>query len=212
MFSIFSRKRWPDLSDDEIRKRSRILVIDDQDFTYLPLFKKDNYAVDKWDDVLDLQKLESGYYDVILLDIQGVGKSHSPEQGLGVLKHLKKVNPAQLVIAFSNADWSLKYREFFTLADASLAKNEDYFQFKQTLDRLLTQRFSLHFYVDRICRLAGTSPSDDPKLRKLAEAAIIHRSTAAFEKYLSTASKQSDGIQLAIKVASVATTILATLV
>src|SRR5258706_2594560 len=106
MFKIFPSPKWPELSIDESRKRARILVIDDQKFAYLELFKRDGYNIDKWEDVTDLQKLESGYYDVILLDIQGVARDISSDQRLGLLKHLHKVSPAQIVIAYSNADWS----------------------------------------------------------------------------------------------------------
>jgi len=68
MLSFFRRSSaaWPDVPIDEIRKRARIVVIDDTDFLYLQLFKRDGYTVDKWDDVMELQKLESGYYDIIL--------------------------------------------------------------------------------------------------------------------------------------------------
>ena len=211
MFNALFGVKWPTVSPDEIKKRARILVIDDSDFPYLILFKKDGYVIEKWNDVDDLPKLEAGYYDVILLDIQNVGRAHSQEQGLGILKHLHSVNPAQIVVAFSNADWSLKYHEFFLLADASLAKTEDYFQFKRTVDRLLQDRFSLQFYVDRICRLAGKNIQDDPKLRKLAEAAIRRGATAKLERYLKSISDNPDVISLSIKVAKVAVTLLSTL-
>ena len=57
---FFKRKReWPSLSLEEIKKRSRILVIDDNEFFYLELFRNDEYSIDKWDDVEDLSKLET---------------------------------------------------------------------------------------------------------------------------------------------------------
>ena len=34
LFGKFSNKKWPSISADEIRKRSRILVIDDEDFAF----------------------------------------------------------------------------------------------------------------------------------------------------------------------------------
>jgi CheY-like chemotaxis protein len=48
-------------------------VIDDQDFPYKELFERDGYTVTKWDDVHDLAQLESGEFDLILLDLLGVG-------------------------------------------------------------------------------------------------------------------------------------------
>ena len=128
-------------SIEEIRKRARLLIVDDGDFFYLALFRKDGYNIEKWNDVTDLPKLESGYYDIVLLDIQGIGKKQSKDQGMGILRHLKKACPAQIVVAYSNADFSLKYKEFFDLADKVLAKQADYVDFKRAVDELLGSRF-----------------------------------------------------------------------
>ena len=204
-------KKWPEVPMDEIRKRARIVVVDDAEFPYLPLFLKDGYTVEKWDDIQEMSKLESGYYDLILLDIQGVAKDRSEEQGLSVLKHVRSVNPAQIIMAYSNADWSLKYQEFFRLADATLAKSADYYEFKRSVDRLLKDRFSLGFYVDRIVRLAGERFEDDQTLRKLARDAILRRSTDKLESYLKKASEHADVFALIVKTAKVAITLLGSL-
>ena len=76
----FRKPKWPELSPEQIRQRARVLAIDDCEFYYLTLFEKDGYAIEKWNDIDDLQKLEKGYYDIILLDIHGVGKEHSADQ------------------------------------------------------------------------------------------------------------------------------------
>src|SRR4051812_21666912 len=108
---------WPQLSPEDIKKRARLLVVDDAEFAYLELFKRDGYTVEKWNDVEDLAKLESGYFDVILLDMKGIARAQSKDQGLGLIRHLKDVRPVQLIVAFSSADFSLKYKEFFDRAD-----------------------------------------------------------------------------------------------
>ena len=78
LFGKFSNKKWPSISADEIRKRSRILVIDDEDFLYFDLFERNGYNIRKWNDIEDLEKLVNAEYDVSLLDIQGIGKDFSP--------------------------------------------------------------------------------------------------------------------------------------
>lgn len=182
---LFSKKKqWPSLSVEEIRKRARILVIDDSDFFYLQLFQNDGYTIEKWDDVYDLQKLEAGYYDIILLDIQGVGKKQSQDQGFGILKHINQVCPAQIVIAYSNADFSLKYQDFFKIADSTLAKTDDYVDFKRSVDRLLLQKFSMGFYVDRIIKLAAPYLQDSNKVKTLSEKAIINKKIERLKDYL----------------------------
>jgi hypothetical protein len=57
----FARQHaWPSPTPGEIIRRARILVIDDSDFPYLRLFKKDGYNIDKWSDVEDPQSLRLG--------------------------------------------------------------------------------------------------------------------------------------------------------
>lgn len=199
----FSKNSWPNFSLEDIRKRAKILVIDDMEFAYLDLFKGDGYTVDKWSDVDDLQKLEAGYYDVLLLDIQGVGKSHSHEQGLGILKHLRQTCPAQIIIAYSNADFSLKYQEFFKLADDTLAKSDDYVQFKRTVDTLLAQRFSLGFYIDRITKLASPYLSDNSKLKELTKSAILKQKSAKLAAYLDEYIDDKETISMILKIIKV---------
>jgi CheY-like chemotaxis protein len=185
MISIFRKKKtWPKIELSEIKKRARLLVVDDSDFPYQSLFERDGYTIEKWPDVTDLPKLESGFYDVILLDLQGVGREHSVEQGLGILRHLRHSTPTQLIIAYSSADWSLKYQEFFDLADAVLAKSADYVDFKQTVDKLLQQRFSLGFYVSRVKALVGASVNEPDQIESLVRGAVLDQSPGKLQKYL----------------------------
>lgn len=175
---------WPEPSADDIRKRSRILVIDDGDFPYLKLFRRDGYTIEKWPDVKDLPSLENGEFDVILLDLQGVGKSLSADQGPGVLGHIRQVNPAQIVVAYSNAEWSLDYQQFFESADAVLHKSkDDYVQFKRTVDGLLEDRFDLGFYLDRVGREVSETPVGTEIVER-ARKAILQRNPASLKRYL----------------------------
>jgi len=182
MFSFFRKFEWPQISFDEIKKRARLLVIDDHGFPYQGLFERDGYTIEKWPDVTDLPKLESGYYDIVLLDLHGVGREQSADQGLGILRHLRRVAPAQITIAYSNADWSLRYQEFFNLADAVLPKSSDYVDFKRQVDDLLQKRFSLGFYVTRVQTLAAIGDPD--RIDKLVRKAVKSGSTRRLQEYL----------------------------
>jgi hypothetical protein len=201
---LFNRAKWPNLPLDEIRKRARILVIDDTEFYYLQLFKSNGYVIEKWDDIQDLQKLESGYYDILLLDIQGVGREESKEEGFGILKHLHQVCPTQIVIAYSNADFSLKYQEFFNMADTTLAKSDDYVEFKRVVDQLLIRRFSLGFYIDRIVRLASPYVADSVKLKDIATRAILQKNPGKMESFLQGYIENKDIITTILQIIQVA--------
>jgi DNA-binding NtrC family response regulator len=146
----FQKKKIADLhapSFDEIRKRTRILVIDD-DVNSFPheVLKREGYAIDYWERVRDLGKLERGDYDIIFLDIQGVAIEYSREDGLGVLEHLKKVNPGQIVVAFSAHTYDLSKSRFWKLADDSLGKPVDATAAKRVIDDLIERKRTPSYY------------------------------------------------------------------
>jgi CheY-like chemotaxis protein len=209
MFDFFKRSEWPNMPFDEIKKRARLLIIDDENFAYRDLFTRDGYVIDKWDDVEDLSKLETNFYDIILLDVQGVGRELSADHGLGILQHIRKTAPSQVVIAFSNAQFSLKFQEFFSMADARLSKGADYVEFKRTVDQLLQQRFSLGFYVGKVASIVGPRIDDPERLDKETRKAIFKKNPQSLAKFL--ADKVSDPktlelvvgiVEIAVKVAT----------
>jgi hypothetical protein len=176
---------WPKWSRDEITKRAKLLVIDDSEFPLIKSFRKDGYNVTKWNDVKDLGQLETDSYDVILLDLEGVGRALSPDQGFGILKHIRETNPTQLVIAYSNQEWSLEYQHFFDEADAALPKTKtDYYEFKRTVDRLLDQRFSLDYYVERAEEELEEYRATVPKAPKKIRQAILTGEGGKLRDYL----------------------------
>jgi CheY-like chemotaxis protein len=205
MWNPFSPKlpAWPSVDFDVLKRRARVLVIDDDSFAYLELFRRDDYTLEKWDDIDDLPKLEAGHYDIILLDIQGVGTQQSQEQGLGVLRHLKRVSPAQIVVAYSNADYSLKYRDFFDLADATLDKRADYVDFKEVIDEQIARRFSLDHYIERAMAVVGASESDSSELRTKAREAILRQDLRKVREYLKSLNIDSNRAELALQIIQV---------
>jgi len=177
-------RQWPRLSREEIVKRARILVIDDGDFPLMVLFERDGYTIQQWKDVDDLRPLENGDFDLILLDLRGVGRKHSADEGFGILKHIRKSSPAQIVVAYSNADLSLEYQRFFDDADAVLHKTTDYVEYKRTVDGLLEKRFSLGFYLDRVGAALGDLAPQAPKARNKARRAILTGDHKPLQRYL----------------------------
>jgi CheY-like chemotaxis protein len=150
----------------------------------MPLFERDGYTIQQWPDVTDLGALETGEFDVILLDLRGVGRAESADEGFGILKHIRETSPAQIVVAYSNEDLSLEYQPFFRDADAVLAKTSDYVEFKRTVNRLLDQRFSLGFYVARVSSELGAHAAEAPKALEKAQTAILTGRVDPLRKYL----------------------------
>jgi CheY-like chemotaxis protein len=145
---LIRKSEWNDLPNFEIIKRSKILIIDDDPFPYKDLLKKDGYNTDYWNGNIDnTERIENGYYDIILLDFHGVGTDFSNNQGIGVLEYIKRKNPAQIVIGVSNMKWDLENHIFINLANTQMSKRQPYADFKSNIDNLLKERFSKTYYI-----------------------------------------------------------------
>jgi len=129
---------------DVLRKRTRILVIDDDENSFpFEIMRKEGYAIDHWLKVENLSTLEKGEYDIMVLDIGGVAKEYTDEDGLGILEHLKSTNPAQIVVAFSGQAFDLSKNRFWRLADDALSKPVDAAKCKRMLDNLIENKMTL---------------------------------------------------------------------
>ncbi|UCZ56565.1 hypothetical protein LGV61_12675 [Desulfurispirillum indicum] len=202
---FFNRLKWPDIEFEELKKRTRILVIDDNPFEYERLFKEARYAIDTWDDIdiKDINSLENGEYDIILLDIQGVGRNFSSEQGLGVLKHIKTVNPCQIILAYSNADYKLAYQDFFKLANGTLDKAQDFFEYKQKVDHFIRKRFSYEYYLDMIMQTFG-EVDNKATIKKIFNKSIANSNPKYFEKKIAPFQLPQESITFILSVVTFA--------
>jgi DNA-binding response OmpR family regulator len=152
---------------EELKKRVRIVVIDDEDGFPLKLFQSDGYAIDKWDKVLDYSRLESGFYDIIVLDIKGVAQDISEEDGLGVLEGIKSKNPAQIIIAYSQHSYDLSKVRFWELADEKIAKPSDFIKIKSKIDNLITTKYKPERYIHTLHQLLSKSDFGPKEIRAL---------------------------------------------
>ena len=201
------KPQWPQPQREEITKRARLLIIDDQDFPYLKFFQRDGYQIEKKDDVESVRDLERGDWDMVLLDLHGVGTAFSDEQGLGVLRHLRRSAPSVLVIAYSNADWPLDInQDFFDLADATVGKsNASYFEFKQKVDEQLIRRYSQGFFIDRFADVVGSENA--ARSEKEWDRALYKQDTNRLRTKLESLGVEKEDIALALSLVQTAATV-----
>lgn len=158
---------------EEAKKRARILVIDD-DASAFPVtrLRNEGYNIQQWERLENLRSLEEGQFDIIFLDIHNIcSEDVSESGGLGVLEHLKKMNPAQIVIAFSGKKFDLGHEKFWRIADNYLAKPVDMLRAKACIDSLLKDKFTIDHYWQGLTAFLKSKAIDDETLAKL-EAAI----------------------------------------
>lgn len=170
---------------EEIRKHARILVIDDHVLPAMKSFERDGYHFERWPEVRNLSQLTDGHYHLILLDIQGVGLNESPElQGLGILKHIKHLNPAQLVILYSSQPQKISNREYLVQADAVLDKGVSYVDYKEAVDELLLRRAQPGYLVGAMNRELGDQAIRVPRAVGMASRALRTGNSSRIERYL----------------------------
>ncbi|MFN5982688.1 MAG: hypothetical protein ACK479_04430 [Fluviicola sp.] len=135
---------------EELKKRLRIVVIDDEDSFPVKLFQEAGYSIEKWDSVENYSKLESGFYDIIVLDITGIARHISENDGLGVLEDLKRYNPTQIIIAYSQHSFDLSKAKFWQMADDHIAKPSDFLKIKRVINNLIETKFTSRRYLNSI--------------------------------------------------------------
>lgn len=197
-----SRIRLP--SVDVLRKRTRILVIDDDENSFpFEIMRNEGYAIDYWPKVQNLSRLEGGEYDIIVLDIGGVAKEYTHEDGLGILEHLKDANPAQIVVAFSGQTFDLSKNRFWRLADDSLSKPVDATRCKRMLDSLIENKMTLSHYWGAVIEVLKREQVSDKNIAQIEDRlarAIESKDTDKVCDILRSACKKAD---LALRLASV---------
>ena len=113
------------LSREEVISRGRILVVDDERPDLVDDLENEGFCVtykaDLSNDNFHLVRLE--IYDLILLDFAGVGASFGVQEGLSLLKHIKRVSPAVFVLAYTSKGLKSNDSDFFRLADGVLSKD-----------------------------------------------------------------------------------------
>lgn len=152
---------------EELVRRSRILVVDDErpdliDDLHGSFFSVD-YAPDiKADDLS--KKLDARLYDLVLLDFGQVGEAIGKEQGLSILRHIKRVNPAMVVLAYTSKALPTEHADFYRLADGVLPKDAGIADSMKRIEEALQKAHSVQNMWKGVLALAGVasgSPTDE---------------------------------------------------
>jgi CheY-like chemotaxis protein len=146
MFKFLNRRQIsdfnPELSRNELIKRSRILVIDDERPQIIDDLIRDGFSVEHDKTGESTMKIEQNLYDLILLDYQGVGSRFGKDQGLSLLKHIKRVNPAPFILAYTSKPVSPEQSDFYRLTDGTLFKDagiqESLYKIEESLRKALS--------------------------------------------------------------------------
>jgi DNA-binding response OmpR family regulator len=186
---------------DELIRRGRILVIDDEDPEIVAELKKKRFAVDHDKNGDDLAGIESHHYDVVLLDYSDVGKKYGGT-GLGILHHIKRVSPMTFVIAYTSRALVAKVSDFYRLADDVLEKDTGLDESLACIENGLSRSLKKERLFSGIMEIAGlkNNQATVEELRETLLKALAKRNKELFVKRLSAFVKwgTSKGIDVAL--------------
>lgn len=152
----------------QLRKRAKIVVIDDDKNAFpTKALQSEGFTIEYWPKVQSLTRLEQGDFDIIVLDIKGIAGKITELDGFGILQRIKKVNPSQIVIAFSGETFDIGKTQFFKLADDVLAKPVDTLKCKQVLDDLILEKFTVDHLWGSVATLLRREQISDKAIAAL---------------------------------------------
>lgn len=188
MFSWLNKKKLDleslEISIDkmELRKRARIVIIDDEEVQTVEDLRREGYTIEQWRTIPSIKELEDRQFDLIILDICGVGIGFSKDEGFGVLRHLRESGCNSKIIAYSGQTFNPVANEFFSQADATIPKDAGIIDWMRKIDELLKEKFSIKNYRDFIrnyCKTLAISESDRNKLENLIVESIKNKDEKA---------------------------------
>ncbi len=165
--------KLPDRSIDDIKSICRVLFVDDKNFSVLNILIKSGWVNTKRiKDVNSLDDVDIREANIIFVDIQGVGNALKfKDEGLGLIVALKNKYPEKRVIVYSAESTGDRFHEGLSVADASLRKNADPYEFQKLVEEFAKEAFSLEESIGRIRKILreelGITLSREEVLRKI---------------------------------------------
>lgn len=121
---------------NDLRKKTDILIIDDEEFGPQSFLEKNNYRFTNKKDVDNIR--DASEYPIILCDIRGVGQNLSKKyEGAFLISEIKKNYPDKVVLAYTASQYDATYNNYLIKADGVLTKNMATEDWLETLDKFI---------------------------------------------------------------------------
>lgn len=154
------------LTREELVRRSRILVVDDERPDLIDDLQRARFSVDYLPDITpeNLHELERPEYDLVILDFGNVGLRMGSDQGLGLMKHIKRVRPSVVVLAYTSKALQTEHAEFFRLADGVLPKDAGIVDSTEKIESALQKAYSIENLWGSMLSAANVKPGSPEDL------------------------------------------------
>lgn len=108
----------------KLRDKVKVLIIDDEEFKYMDIFRSHGYNPVHVDDLENINFTEQ--FGVILCDIKGVGKKFASKfEGAHLIQEIRNYYPLKIIIGYTAHQFDADYNKFFSLCDDMVKKDID---------------------------------------------------------------------------------------
>jgi CheY-like chemotaxis protein len=154
------------LSRDDLLRRSRILIVDDERPDLIEDLQRAGFAVDYEADITaeNINIVDRAHYDLVILDFKSVGKAFGADEGLDLLRHIKRVNPSTIVFAYTSKSLGAEHADFYRSSDGVLRKDAGISESLDKIEDGLRRARSPQNLWASILHIAGIRPGSKEDL------------------------------------------------
>lgn len=158
----------------EILRRGRIVLLDDEIPEMLTDLRDHGLSVSHLKSTSDsqFQALAEGFYDLLLLDYGGVGPRFGQDEGLDVLRYLKRVNPGLRILAFTARTFDASKADFFRLCDGVVKKDAGIRETLEQIEIHLAEVLTPAYQLNALCRVLGLTDEQARQIEKVLGKAV----------------------------------------
>lgn len=115
------------------RKDVKIAIIDDESFPLKETLLQHKFNIDVFHDVTSIDQFAG--YEIILCDIQGVGKQFSQKyQGAYIVNEIYKRFPFKVLMSYTSKSTDITFNKYLHYAEFSIKKDADSEEWVEKLD------------------------------------------------------------------------------
>jgi DNA-binding NarL/FixJ family response regulator len=162
------------LPRSEVIRRSRIAILDDEMPEVLPDLKNHGLSVDHISSTDDpnFGRLSEAFYDLLLLDYGGIGARFGQDEGLDVLRYLKRVNPSLRILAFTARTFDASKADFFRLCDGVVKKDAGIREALEQIEFNLCQIMTPAYQFSALTQTLGLTEEQQDELEEIVSKAV----------------------------------------
>lgn len=187
--SLFSNPSLDDfdsgLTRDELIRKGRIVIIDDEEPLLIDELRRSGFAVDHDKEGIDLRNYDAQLYDVAIVDYHGVGQQLGTAQGLDLIRHIRRVSPRTRLIAYTSRSLNAAESEFFRLSHSVLPKDLGLVDSLGLIESELKKALSKeHLFETLASQLSIGSNPDRQRMRDALIKALKSNNKSGFKSYI----------------------------